>query len=132
MANHDPILSAAEGTMRKLRASRTAPTARLLAEVGSSFDLDAAQRADLADIFASEIHAEHIQLRLAAERAQTVVAKSVDVPRWLGRIAAVSFALAMANALAALAATGTLTSAKNLITHSLRADSIESAEVSVE
>jgi hypothetical protein len=128
MQDPDPILQAADGTMRKLLAVRAAPVSRLLVEVGNSFDLDAAQRADLADTFASEIHAEHIQNRLAAERASVPPAKSVQLGRSLEAVGALSVALATVTVLLALAATGTLTSARRLLPGSLQGESVESVE----
>jgi hypothetical protein len=112
MANHDPILNAAEGTMRQLLEAHAAPVSRLLAEVGTSFDLDAAQRADLADLFASQLHAEHIQSRLVAERATPLARGGARLGRSLKAIAALSVALAMLTVLVTLAAANSLTNAR--------------------
>jgi hypothetical protein len=126
MPDHDPILEAAGGTMRKLLASQAAPVSRLLTEVGNSFDLDAAQRADLADTFASELHAEHIQNRLAAERAPAPHAKGPDIARSLKAVGALSVAFATVTVMLALAASGALTSARQLLADSLHGDAVES------
>jgi hypothetical protein len=128
MPDHDPILQAAGGTMRQLLAARAAPVSRLLAEVGNSYDLDAAQRADLADNFASELHAEHIQSRLAAERASLLPTASAQIGRSLKAVGALSVAFAMVTLLLALAASGRLTSAKQMLAESLQTDSAESVD----
>jgi hypothetical protein len=127
MPTPDPILDAAKGTMRQLLTAQAAPVSRLLAEVGISFDLDTAQRADLADVFASELHAEHIQNRLAAERATPPAHRALG--RTLKTLAALSFALATLTILTTLAATRTLSTSRLSLVDPLHPGTSESIDV---
>jgi hypothetical protein len=127
MPTPDPILDAAKGTLRQLLAAQAAPVSRLLAEVGLSFDLDNAQRADLADLFASEIHAEHIQKRLAAERSTPPAQRALG--RTLKTLAALSFALATITVLTTLAATRTVSTARLSLVDPLHPGTSESIDL---
>jgi hypothetical protein len=129
MPEHDPILEAAAGTMRQLVAVRAAPVARLLTEVGTSFDLDATQRADLADAFASELHAEHIQNRLAAERASVPPTNGAQLGRSLKAVGALSVVCAMMTLLLTLAASGTFGNARQLLSDSNHLDTVEAVDM---
>ena len=61
-------LHSAEATLRQLMSERAGGPARLLDEVSESFQLDATERTELELRFATELHAERIRTRLAAER----------------------------------------------------------------